>query len=73
MIDNKNIINELKEQKGKLLRPHIVASLLEVSRDSIYRLIRQGDLDFIRTSPRNIRIYKSSVDKYLKKLNKDNI
>lgn len=73
MINNKkNITTELKEQKDKLLRPHIVANLLQVSRDTIYRLIRQGDLDFVRTSPRNIRIYKSSVDTYLEKLNKCN-
>ena len=59
--------------KDKLLRPHIVAGMLDVSRDTVYRLIHQGDLDFLRTSPRNIRIYKSSVEEYLRKMNPDMI
>ena len=57
----------------KLLRPHIVAKMLDVSRNTVYRLIKIGELKSIRTSPHNIRIYKSSVDEYLKKLNPDYI
>lgn len=55
----------------KFLRPNIVAKRLDVSRDTIYRRIKYGELDSIRTSPRSIRIRESSVDKYLEKLNKD--
>lgn len=58
-------------RNDRLMRPHIVAAMLDVSRDTVYRLVKQGDLDFLRTSPRNIRIYKSSVDEYLEKLNPD--
>ncbi len=66
--------NEGPDKKNdRMLRPHIVARMLDVSRDTVYRLIRQGDLDFLRTSPRNIRIYKSSLDEYLKKMNPDMI
>lgn len=65
-IDSNNL-----EKNDKLLRPNIVARKLDVSRDTVYRLIRQGDLDYLRTSPRNIRIYKSSLDEYLKKMNPD--
>lgn len=61
------------EKKDKMLRPHIVARMLDVSRDTVYRLVRQGDLDHFRTSPRNIRIYQSSLDEYLKKMNPDTI
>jgi excisionase family DNA binding protein len=61
------------EKKDKMLRPHIVARMLDVSRDTVYRLVRQGDLDYLRTSPRNIRIYQSSLDEYLKKMNPDSI
>jgi excisionase family DNA binding protein len=61
------------EKKDKMLRPHIVARMLDVSRDTVYRLVRQGDLDYLRTSPRNIRIYQSSLDGYLKKMNPDTI
>jgi len=61
------------EKKDKMLRPHIVARMLDVSRDTVYRLVRQGDLDYLRTSPRNIRIYQSSLDEYLKKMNPDAI
>lgn len=61
------------ENKDKMLRPHIVARMLDVSRDTVYRLVRQGDLDYLRTSPRNIRIYQSSLDEYLRKMNPDTI
>ena len=61
----------MEKIKEKMLRPHIVAGMLDVSRDTVYRLIHQGDIDFLRTSPRNIRIYKSSVDEYLKRMNPD--
>lgn len=61
------------EKKDKMLRPHIVARMLDVSRDTVYRLVRQGDLDYLRTSPRNIRIYQSSLDEYLRKMNPDTI
>ena len=64
---------EQADKTDRLLRPHIVARKLDVSRDTVYRLIRQGDLDYLRTSPRNIRIYKSSLDEYLKKMNPDMI
>ncbi len=59
------------KEDDKLLRPHIVARMLDVSRNTVYRLVRIGELDSVRTSPNNIRIYKSSVDEYLKKLNPD--
>lgn len=55
----------------KLLRPDIVAKRLNISRATVYRLIQREDLAFLRTSPRNIRIYESSVDEYLKRLNPD--
>ncbi len=69
--DSLNAENTLKDDR--MLRPHIVARMLDVSRDTVYRLIRQGDLDFLRTSPRNIRIYKSSLDEYLKKMNPETV
>jgi excisionase family DNA binding protein len=59
----------LQKEDDKLLRPHIVARMLDVSRNTVYRLVRIGELDSVRTSPNNIRIYKSSVDEYLKRLN----
>jgi excisionase family DNA binding protein len=59
------------KKDDKLLRPHIVAKMLDVSRDTVYRLIKIGELDSIRTSPHNIRVYKSSIDEYLKRMNPD--
>lgn len=59
------------KEDDKLLRPHIVAKMLDVSRNTVYRLIKIGDLNSVRTSPHNIKIYKSSVDEYLKRLNPD--
>lgn len=53
----------------KLLKPHIVAKMLDVSRMTIYRLYHYGELEGLRTSPRNIRIFQSSIDKYLTKMN----
>lgn len=44
------------------------AKYLEVSKKRIYNLIQEGKLEIIRLSQRSIRIKKSSIDVYLKKL-----
>lgn len=67
MDQKKEMIFDKKDDK--LLRPHIVARMLDVSRNTVYRLIKTGELNSIRTTPHNIRIYRSSVDEYLKRLN----
>ncbi|MFQ5646267.1 MAG: helix-turn-helix transcriptional regulator [bacterium] len=62
---------ETLDSKEKMLRPNIVAKMLDVSRMTVYRLFQYGELEGLRTSPRNIRIYKSSVFKYLEKINQN--
>jgi len=57
------------ENKEKMLRPIHVAKMLDVSRMTVYRLFQFGELEGIRTSPRNIRIFESSIQKYLEKIN----
>lgn len=64
MIDE---INKIK--KSELLYPPSVARMLDVSLDTVYRLIRNGELEAIKTSLRKTRIPKLSLDEYLKKLN----
>lgn len=63
------IIDECR--KTKLLRPSAVAKIMDVSRMTVYRLFQYGELEGIRTSPRNIRIYESSLNTYLERLNEE--
>jgi len=57
---------------NRLYRINIVANLLQVSRDTIYREIKIGDIDAIKTSPRNWLILGSEIIRYITELNKHN-
>lgn len=42
-----------------------VARLLDVSRKRVYRLVQEKKLDAIRLTPRNMRILRASLERYL--------
>lgn len=59
--------------EDRLLRVNNVADRLDISRETVRRLYHAGDLPGRKTSPRNIRIYESSIETYLKKINPDSL
>lgn len=63
------MLNYSTSPDDKLLRPNTVAKILDISRMTVYRLVKYGELEGFRTSPRNLRIRQSSITEYLTRLN----
>lgn len=53
---------------GHWLRPHRVANFLDCSRQHVYDLVREGELEAIRLGPRDMRISEQSVERFIKKM-----
>lgn len=53
--------------KDKLLKTSEAKDLLNISRDAVLQLCKSGDLKHTVLGPKTIRIYKSSVDAFIKK------
>lgn len=49
----------------ELLRVKKVSDILDCSRKFVYQLVAEGKLAALRMSPRNMRILKESLDKYI--------
>jgi len=47
------------------MKPQEVADHLRISVDTVYRMVERGQLDFLRASPRALRITRKSVDALL--------
>ena len=45
-----------------------VAKLLDVSKKRVYQLVQEGRLEAIRLGPRQMRILKGSVERYIGRL-----
>ncbi len=50
-----------------LLKTSEAKELLNISRDKVLQLCKEGKLKHTQLGPKTIRIYKSSVDAFIKK------
>jgi len=51
----------------ELYRVHRVARLLDCTRKQVYRLIREGEIKALKMGPRQTRVIRSSLEKYIRK------
>ncbi len=53
---------------AKLLRVYRIARMLDISKKRVYSLVTEGKLEAVRLGPRQTRITKESLDRYLQRL-----
>lgn len=54
-----------EKNQDKLLYVHKVAAILECSKRHVYRLIECGHLKAVRIGLKGLRIYESSLNKFI--------
>ena len=57
-----------RSESIECLRVHRVARLLDVSPKRVYQLIAEGRLEVIRLGPRQTRVFKRSLERYIETL-----
>lgn len=61
-----NVINRNEMYNDKFITVSEASKMIAVSKQTIYRLIKNGDLTIFRPSKRIIRIYRFSIDALVK-------